>query len=295
MSKSKRDSLLLLSIAVLLTLLLAMSVSGIALSPGEAFSLEKSEVKVPGIDGTFSGSDWSHWLLRGFLATMVILFPIYLIYSLFTRTGRRRLVKHLTILVFLFMLAEYLEKHPLQENPPESEAGADATSEGMEEAARPPVATFSEDEAPAWVVVSVIMVASAIGTGLLVAGIWLIRQRAAQSNASLRHLGEAAQDTLDSLRAGGDFETAIIRCYHEMTRIVQKERDITRDTAMTPREFETTLISQGLPHNAVETLTRLFERARYGRAPSKTGDEALALTCLTEIVNTCTAAKGGQP
>jgi hypothetical protein len=132
-----------------------------------------------------------------------------------------------------------------------------------------------------------ILVAAALGVGLLAASLWFFQQRPARDHLSLNPLAEAAQETLASLQAGGDFRTAIIRCYREMNRVVKAERGLARDTAMTPREFETYLVSRGFPHSALETLTRLFEGVRYGNVPPSTTDETMALACLTEIVNTC--------
>ncbi|HTP10892.1 MAG TPA: DUF4129 domain-containing protein, partial [Anaerolineae bacterium] len=82
---------------------------------------------------------------------------------------------------------------------------------------------------------------------------------------------------------GGDFKLTIVRCYQEMSRVVREERGLAREAAMTPREFEDYLASQGLPRAALNTLTRLFEQVRYGSLPAAAQEEALALTCLTEI------------
>ncbi len=100
-------------------------------------------------------------------------------------------------------------------------------------------------------------------------------------------LAEAAQNTIESIQSGDDFEITVVRCYQEMSRVVEKQKGIARERAMTPREFEDRLIDRGLPQGAVQTLTRLFERVRYGSAPTGARELDLAVSCLTDIVNAC--------
>jgi hypothetical protein len=292
MSKAKRNSLLFLAAAGILILLLVMSVPGLTLSSGESFSFGQTDVSLPGVGGSVPGTNMLSWILRGLLALSVVCLPIYIIYSLSNATGRRRLVKNIILVLVLFWFAYYLREHPIRFTPGEPETVvADPSEIGLEEEA--PVAVFSESEAPSWLAVVVILAASAFGVGLLAAGVRLYQRRAARRHPVLHPLAEAAQDTIDSLLAGADFRTAILRCYYEMTRVVKEERSLEREAAMTPREFETYLIKWGLPQNALETLTRLFERARYGSELSQTDDETTAFTCLTQIVDFCKAAKIG--
>ena len=58
---------------------------------------------------------------------------------------------------------------------------------------------------------------------------------------------------------------------------------------MTVREFEVFLVDNGLPKEAIQTLSRLFEQVRYGGTLEDTRQEELALSCLTDIVNACKA------
>lgn len=285
MSKAKRNSLLFLSAAGVLVLLLVMSLPDLTLSAGKPFSLTRTEVGLPGLTGSVPGDEALFWIMRGLIGLIIVFFPVYIIYSLFSTKGRRRLVWNLIIILILFWVADYLEKHPLRENSSEQELTAETPAEDPVEGT--PVPVFSQNDAPPWLAIVVILLAAAFGVSALAAGLWFFRQRAARGHPSLSPLAEAAQETIEALQAGGDFKTAIIRCYHEMNRVVQEERGITRETTMTPREFETYLISRGLPQNALETLTRLFERVRYGSVQSRTDDETIAFACLTEIVNTC--------
>jgi hypothetical protein len=72
-----------------------------------------------------------------------------------------------------------------------------------------------------------------------------------------------------------------------MSRVIRQERGVARDAAMTAREFERFLIGQGLPQEAIATLTRLFEQARYGHLVAGPQDVSLAVNSLTKIVDAC--------
>ncbi|MBN1564278.1 MAG: DUF4129 domain-containing protein [Anaerolineae bacterium] len=289
MSKAKRNALLLLIAAGILTLILVMSLSKLTLSSGRSFSLESTDSPVSSTEEITSGDEGLLWILRGFIALAIIGVPIYIVVSLFSAKGRRRLLANLILVAFLFWLLNYIESHPIEENPRTSEVMADDTGE-LAESTSPTI--FTEDEAPAWLATVVILVAALVGAGLLGVGVWFFQQRTKHAlPLPLDSLAETAQDTIESLQAGGDFRTAIIQCYYEMNRVIKLERGISRETTTTPREFETYLIKRGLPKEALATLTRLFEQVRYGNAPSRTDDEALAVDCLTKIVDSCKMAK----
>ncbi len=293
MSKAKRTSLVLLSAAGLLILLLAMSLPSLHLSSGTPFSLGKSDVSLPGVAGTFPGGEMIAWMFRGLLALALIGMPVYIIVSLLSAEGRRQLVANLIILLTLIAIAIYLDRNPLTEGEQGAEMAIGSGEEMLDEVPETPPSAFDESEPPAWLAIALILVASGIGVGLLAAGLWILRQRIDRSQASLHPLARAAQQTLDSLQSGGNFATAITRCYYEMNRIVKEQRGISREATMTPREFEAYLTGQGLPRGAVETLTRLFEQVRYGSVIPGSGDESLALASLTEIVAACQPLKGG--
>ncbi len=281
---AKRKALLLLSATGLLTLILAMSLSTLTLSAGEPFSLGKTAVKAPGTS-TVSGGEGLLWLLRGIAALMVIFVPIHIITSLLSAQGRKRLVRQLIAAAILFGIVAYLLEHP----PKADEAATVANSEQSsgEVADGTPPAPFPEDEAPPWLAIMVILFASAFGVGLIWASLWFLQPRSTRIPLSLQSLSKTAQDTLDSLRSGEDFRTAIIRCYYEMNQVIKQERGISREISMTPHEFETYLVSRGLPQTAVETLTHLFEQVRYGNVSPHTDDELIAVDCLSKIVDSC--------
>ncbi len=112
MSQTKRNALLLLSLAGMLVVILAMSLPNLALAPGQAFALEQPTVEVGGV-GMLPGSDLFIWLFRGALAVALILLPVYILYSLMTAEGRKRLFFNVVLIVLIFVIADYLQNHPL--------------------------------------------------------------------------------------------------------------------------------------------------------------------------------------
>jgi hypothetical protein len=70
------------------------------------------------------------------------------------------------------------------------------------------------------------------------------------------------ETALAALESGAELHNVVLRCYEEMTRLLNEARGIRRPQAMTAREFELTLTQLGLPEEPVVSLTRLFEEAR---------------------------------
>ena len=93
-----------------------------------------------------------------------------------------------------------------------------------------------------------------------------------------------AEQAVQSILAGQDLRNVIIRCYRQMSQILQQEQGLTRTDAMTAREFEALLATRGVPDMPVHQLTRLFETARYGAYPAGPDEEQQAIACLNAII-----------
>jgi hypothetical protein len=102
-----------------------------------------------------------------------------------------------------------------------------------------------------------------------------------------------AEQAVQALKAGQDLRSVIIHCYRQMSRILQEEQDLTREEAMTAREFETLLETRGIPRPPVSQLTRLFEMARYGAALPGQEVEQQALDSLNAIIQFSHKKKDG--
>jgi hypothetical protein len=93
MDTKKGLTLLLLGLALCAAVILAVSLPEFHLRSGQPLPLG-GEVKVPlmGDSTILPGGNVLLMLIRGFLALMIIALPIYIVYSLFSPEGRRRLL-----------------------------------------------------------------------------------------------------------------------------------------------------------------------------------------------------------
>jgi hypothetical protein len=284
MGKAKRNTLVLLGVVTVLILILAMSLPTLVLSPGQPFSLEQPQLQALGMSGAMSGGDTIVWIIRGVVAIALVLFPLYILYSLMTPEGRQRLITDLIVLSLLFLLANYLQKLPLQANlqPQQQVAGVPQITNDVSPL---PDSVFVATP-PVWLTPLIIVIASILVVIVIFVGIRVLRPRPSNEN-SLDDLAEEAQKAIENLNLGGDLRITVIHCYREMMHIVKQQKGIERETAMTVREFEDYLISSGLPEEAIQTLSRLFEQVRYGGTLENSRQEELALSCLADIVDAC--------
>jgi hypothetical protein len=103
----------------------------------------------------------------------------------------------------------------------------------------------------------------------------------------LREVAKIVRSSLRDLASGGNSTDVIIKCYERMSVVVDAERGLHRQPAMTPREFAERLEAAGLPREPVSRLTRLFEIARYGGRDSYSLEKKEAVSCLRLILEHC--------
>lgn len=151
-------------------------------------------------------------------------------------------------------------------------------------------ATEFASSSPQWVVLLVALILALLTMVGLLAAARFFWRRSHVSSSPLEELAQEAQGALVALEAGADVKDTVMRCYFEMSRVLDEQRGIRRAGAMTPREFERQLKAVGLPGTHVERLTRLFEGVRYGARVADEQEERQAVACLTAIVETCTSS-----
>jgi hypothetical protein len=118
--------------------------------------------------------------------------------------------------------------------------------------------------------------------------IWYVYRRFIYKPPSTTdQLKAEVEGAIDDIEAGADLRNVIIRCYADMSKILNERRGIQRQQAMTPREFELELQEIGLPHASIQRLTRLFEEVRYGNAELGRTAEQEAIHCLSAIAEAC--------
>jgi Domain of unknown function (DUF4129) len=122
-----------------------------------------------------------------------------------------------------------------------------------------------------------------LAAGIVFLAIWLSRRRANRMPSGDALELEALR-AMQDLQAGSDLQNVIVRCYTQMSRLLQIEQGLERQGSMTAREFESLLEARGVPRDPVKQLTGLFEAARYGFRPPRAADEQIAFDSLSAIV-----------
>lgn len=127
------------------------------------------------------------------------------------------------------------------------------------------------------------LVGIGLAVGIVLLGIWFIRRPAQQARPG-GPLELEAELALQALRTGSDLKNVIVRCYLQMSQVLQREQEIEMEETATAREFERLLEARGIPYAPVHQLTQLFEIARYGYRQPGPDDEQKAFECLNAIV-----------
>lgn len=275
MQLTKRHlALALLALVIIIVALMASSLSNLELRPGRI---------VPGgsvMDlGGSSVSSWG-WILEKyetFLKILLILAPFAVIASLLIPRGRRGLLIFGIILIAIFLFKQLPLKDIKLEMPQMEIQGQPKY--------RPPQDTVPESipDPPKWLVFLISIIVSALILGLA----YFLWQRFRPRPTPLTQVAEEVKKAIEDIHSGADLKEGVLRCYFEMSRVINEQRGIKRNQAMTAREFEMRLEKAGLPGVHVERLTRLFEKVRYGGKDLDETEEKEALSCLNSILDVC--------
>jgi hypothetical protein len=291
MRSRRLSSSVLLLAALTLVGVLAMLAPSVQLSDGTPFSLSLPQLRMGGAPD-IEGGGWLLLVLRAMLALAILGLPVYIVISLLTKEGRRRLVGHLVAVALLTLLLQALQAlapsvpegqtQTMQQAQPETVAPAGTP---------PPEAVFDRTTSEEAVTTATIVVALLLALAALGVVAAILRRPPPPPPSALDDIADDARQAIDALQAGDALEETIQRCYRSMCDVVQRERRIQRAAAVTPHEFEESLAQAGLPRDAVHTLTELFERIRYGNRPAGADEQAAALTALSAIVAACETGK----
>lgn len=94
-----------------------------------------------------------------------------------------------------------------------------------------------------------------------------------------RALGRAAGRAADELESASSLDNAVYRAWAEMTDPLPVEDP----DASTPAEFAGAAVDAGMPREAVDEVTELFEEVRYGGTEPTTDQEQRAVQALRQI------------
>lgn len=160
--------------------------------------------------------------------------------------------------------------------------------QGTEETTELPPPTFVPPQQSLWIsyLVSIVLILLLV---FIAWRVWVFLKHISPSSNEkpLEELVKIARSSLQEISQGGDSTDVILNCYFRMSSVVSDKRKIHRKESMTPAEFATRLEQSGLPGDAVQRLTRLFESVRYGGYRSGPKEVNEAVTCLTAILNYC--------
>lgn len=283
MQDGKKRAIFFFSIAAAAMLLLAAGVAGILYVP-TTFVQKTDEIPfwLKLLERMQGAEKWMIYIF-------IFLFAVALLSIVLSADGRKRFVVFLALLL-LVMGSIYLlpQKKIVIEPTPTPLATITLQPAPTSELEVVEVKRVEEQPPPIyeWLVTAIGILLALVVVG--VAGLLLLLLAKPRPGRSLPEaISQAAQAALDELDAGGDFGQVIIRCYARMSQVLQQERGLEREKAMTPAEFERMLARLGFPAKPLAVLTRLFERVRYGASGSDEAEVQQAVESLGAIVAFC--------
>ncbi len=283
-----RKAFLLASVlvAVVALIALASSLHDVTFKPGQPFGSDSTSagpVELPALHIPSDTPLWKILLFWGLLVVNIVLF-----FWLLPPEVRKRLLRQVLgfavgILAFILALKYQIIKLPDLKGPP---APSDQqTGFGSTVGSTP--APFQAPQMSPWVV----YLASVVAVLFIAAALVIVYRRwfgpLYSSRRSLKAIANIAQTSLQDLAAGRNWGDVIIECYARMNEAVSLRRGLRRPGGATPREFADSLRQAGLPVDAVDRLTGLFESVRYGSHPSSEADIRAATDCLHAILQAC--------
>lgn len=287
--KGKSGVLLIAILGLAAITILASGLRDVSFRPGRILAEQEAQtVSLPVVRLVEDLSGIPLWKQLAALGGVFLI--ILLVSTILSPELRRRVIKTFLrftlILAALYYLARnysHLFKGLLEFNTP----AAAGVQHDLAEGSPPPVF-----EAPQVSPLTAFLISAALIAGLAVlfwavSRWWQRRQTILAMQRPLDDLANIARDSLRRLSTGSPWDDVIMDSYMRMSEVVEKRRGLARQHAVTPSEFAEKLERAGLPGDAVRTLTRLFERVRYGARHSSPDENAQAVNCLRAILNAC--------
>ncbi len=185
MEKNKVIYLSTFGIGLLAILILVISLPEFRLQEGQPFPLDMDfSISVMGTEAILPGGNVLYWILRGFSALIIIGLPIYIIVSLFSPEGRRRLLAQIVIMVVMLFILDRVAKI-VQDKPKVEQA------QSIESPVEQPLSGEGENiqteqfeaTTPEWMVWGSSIAVALFFTGLVALGLWFYYRRIATSVA----------------------------------------------------------------------------------------------------------------
>jgi hypothetical protein len=291
--------LLFTALAVVALVFLAAGLSDLELLPGKPHPLlDLIGDLLRAIFGAIPGREAYGSLFVILIWVALLLLLLLVLYAaIMPRTKKQgsRWIGYLVWLLALYLLLRF-RPQGIQKlrggSPAELPAVAPALQPSLTPVPDEIVASVTEfaSSSPQWVILLVALILALLTMGGLLGTIQFFWRRRHVAPTPLEQLAQEAEQALVELEAGADVKDTVMRCYFEMSRVLDEQQGMRRAGTMTPREFEQQLKSAGLPGSHVERLTRLFEGVRYGARVANEQEERQAVACFTAIVEACTGS-----
>jgi cbb3-type cytochrome oxidase subunit 3 len=289
MLRSKKNRLLIFLVVTIAALILfTASLSNLEFLPGQSFPLgslvgQEADTSAGGGSSGLSGALLSWWAMLITLA-FIILIILWIIIFIFRPEVRKYLLSRLiSYLVLLSLIAGLIFNLRQSINDAEYENATDPQLAPWEEVTQaegtlnPPALVV---DPPRWLVGLITLALFAIILGIVW---WVWNRRPHRQADSAELIAKEAEQAAQAIQAGRDLRDTVMNCYLKMTLLMSNQRDIQREQAMTPREFENHLAQIGFSDDHIRRLTRLFENVRYGANIPTEREEREAVACLSAI------------
>jgi hypothetical protein len=265
-------------IALFILVILAAGLSEVKFDQPFFAQLENIYSSDSAIKENIPAASWFRYLLIGMIVVLFLLFlgPIR------PQTSRDLLKQLLRFALFTFIamifLGRFAQANPFLFGNVQSTSSAPGSNGGLQPFSPPDVSAGGEF----WITTLIVIVIGAL--------VILVFNRLIDKwfqPKPMDEIANIARSTLRDLSHDKPSKNAIIRCYTRMNSAVNEWRGISRNASMTPAEFAKALESAGLPGEDVQSLTRVFERVRYGAQVVSAEEIKEAKQCLTGILKAC--------
>ena len=272
---AKRKALIFLGLVMIIIVIIAASLSQLQLQPGMPIPrFSNGQVTAPPGEGDQFVSISANKFLIVLIGLIVAITTLYSIYKLLRGADWKNIAVTARSMLFISIIVCGILLLIMMVPGSESSAPVEIPSQTPEPLVTSPLGTVPP------------VLLWAVGIGLLVTtalvGTWMIIT--SQQPKPIDLVGLEAERAWQALKTGLDLKDVIIKCYHQMSLALEKDRGIEREDFMTTGEFENLLETAGLPHDPIHQLTQLFDAVRYGNWKPNPADEQKAIECLETIM-----------
>jgi hypothetical protein len=272
----KRKAQFLIAIVMVMTAILAVSLPGLNLLPGMPLpQIENNDVKAsppPFLPQDAISINRFMAIFFGILVSCAVIYTLYKVIrgsSWKDILGFLRAILGISLFMMVVMVAVMLM--------PASEVAVP-----VEEVLPTPAPPIRGPLGPIPPVIIWFVGFILLAIGTLIA-IWVYRSLKG-GGSTIDLVGKEAARARQDLMIGVGLKDVIIRCYRQMSLVLQQEHGLERKESMTTYEFELLLEEAGVPDKPIRELTRLFNLARYGNWNPNPQDEQNAIDCFDAIV-----------